>query len=501
MKKKVLFVALMLLGAVQNVNAQEYSKECGTLVVPVIYDNIEAGSDGLLVVTKDKKKGVVDSNNKTIVPIEYDDVDMGKVEENCGGLIVVKKNDNKSKDIYGLFNKDGVLIAPMNKYKSIRIRDMFGYEGMAEVRLLKEIKRQVLHTVEGDDSTVYEIPIIEDGVLLKDGTLLTSYDKMSIENVGLIVVKKEGRKGVLNDKGEIIIPVKYEDIIMKGANGLIKVEAPNQNGGGVKYGVFNNKGEVVVPVGKYESVIIKDSYIVVKKNGKEGILNSKGIEIVPIGMYEECNVRECHDRNQFYVVIKSNRKEGAVNDNGKVFIPIGKYEEFRVLNNNLALVKLNGKSGITDKNGTMLVPIGKYENIVYRYGVLTYSQNGKWGVLGENGNQATPAEYDKIEPARHSIGMALIAKDGKIGAINREGKLIVPLGIYDGAEIANDIVMLNSTDGKVLFNTNGEKVLSVGKYECVESKYGQLTPFIVNANHGLYKIKTVDKKYGVVKLW
>ena len=103
---------------------------------------------------------------------------MGKVEENCGGLIVVKKTDNKSKDIYGLFNKDGVLIAPMNKYKSIRIRDMFGYEGMAEVRLLKEIKRQVLHTVEGDDSTVYEIPIIEDGVLLKDGTLLTSYDKM-----------------------------------------------------------------------------------------------------------------------------------------------------------------------------------------------------------------------------------------------------------------------------------------------------------------------------------
>ena len=40
MKKNVLFVALMLLGAVQNVNAQEYSKECGTLVVPVIYDNI-----------------------------------------------------------------------------------------------------------------------------------------------------------------------------------------------------------------------------------------------------------------------------------------------------------------------------------------------------------------------------------------------------------------------------------------------------------------------------
>lgn len=509
MKKIVLFAAMMLLGAVQIVNAQEDSKECGTLVVPVIYDNVEAGSDGLLVVTKDKKKGVVDSNSKTIVPVEYDDVDMGKVEENCGGLIIVKKSDNKSEIIYGLFNKDGVLIAPMNKYESIRIRDMFGYEGMAEVRILKEIKRQVLHTVEGDDSTVYEIPIIEEGVLLKDGTLLTSYDKMSIENVGLIVVEKEGRKGVLNDKGEIIIPVKYEDIIMKGANGLIEVET-YQNGSR-KYGVYNDKGEVVVPVGKYESIKIKESYIEVKKNKNGGILNSKGIEIVPPGMYEECYVRKCHDRNQYYVVIKSNnKKEGAVNDNGKVFIPIGKYEDFSVFNKNLALVKLNGKSGILDKNGTMLVPIGKYDKLSYSYGMLTYYQNGKWGVLDEKGSQATPAEYDNIEPARHSTGMALVAKDSKIGVINNKGKMIVALGDYNGGAIVGKIGFLKSNQGTMFFNLDGKILSPEGCYEKCKQRYGNLKGYAINnwpiplnpnnSEEGLYCIESSGKN-GIVKLW
>ena len=167
MKKIVLFAAMLLLGAVQNVNAQNEVNDCGTLILPIDYDEIKAGNDGLFVVTKGKKKGVVDSNGKTIVPIEYDVIDLGRVGENCGGLIVVrnqqKRSDNKSEDVYGLYNKDGIMVAPMKKYESIRIE---GYEGMAQVKIFKEMKKVTESTLEGTEKVLYELPITEDGVLL-----------------------------------------------------------------------------------------------------------------------------------------------------------------------------------------------------------------------------------------------------------------------------------------------------------------------------------------------
>ena len=513
MKKIVLFAAMMLLVAGQNVNAQNEVNDCGTVVIPIDYDEIQAGNDGLFVVTKGKKKGVVDSNGKTIVPIEYDVIDLGRVGEDCGGLIVVnkqqKRSDNKT-DIYGLYNKDGVMVAPMGKYERIRIRDEFGFEGMAEVSILKEIKRNVEYTFEGDDSTVYEIPITEDGVLLKNGTILTSYNNMSIEGGGLIEVHKGDLEGVLNDKGEIIVPIQYSTVSLKDSRSLIYVSTPYQSGGRKK-GVYNNKGEVVVPVGKYESIDIKDTYIIVEQNGKKGILNQKGRVIVPIGMYEDCRVRECNERNQYYVAIISNKKEGAVNDNGKAFVPVGKYQRFRVLNDKLlTAVESNGKTGIVDKDGTMLVPIGKYEKLAYRYGVLTYSQNGKWGILDEKGNQVTPAEYDNIEPARHSNGMALVEKDGKFGVINSEGKQIIPSGNYNGGSIMGKIGFLQSNEGTVIFNLDGKILAPMGKYEKSKQQYGDLRGFEINSwpvplnplnsEEGLY-IVTSNGKSGIVKLW
>lgn len=513
MKKIVLFAVMMLLGAVQNVNAQNEVNDCGTLILPIDYDDIKAGNDGLFVVEKDKKKGVINSNGNTIVPIEYDDVDMGRIMENCGGLIVVKKqqkrSDNKTDNIYGLFNKDGVMVAPMGKYESIRIRDRFGFEGMAEVSILKEIKKETEESLGSDKVNVYERRITEDGVLLKNGTLLTSYNSMSIEGNGLIEVHKGDLEGVINDKGEIIVPIQFSTVSLRDSKSLIYVSTPYQSGGRKK-GVYNNKGEVVVPIGKYESIDINDTYMVVGKGGKKGVLNQKGLEIVPIGMYEKCSIREIDEMNHYYIEIESNKQRGALNDNGKVFIPIGKYEDFNVINQDLAIVKSNGGNGIVDKNGTLIVPIGKYDKLIYRYGVLTYSQNGKWGVIDEKGNQATPAEYDNIEPARHSLGIALVTKDGKIGVINSEGKQIVALGDYNGGSIIGKIGFLKSNEGTMIFNLDGKILAPIGKYEKCKQQYGNLTGVEINnwpiplnpsnSDEGLYIVKS-NGRCGIVKLW
>lgn len=511
--KKILFMAsMMLMGVALNVNAQSETGDCGTLIIPIEYDDIDAGNDGLFVVTKGNKKGVVDAKGKTIVPIEYDDIELGKEGENCGGLIVVSnKMDSNSENggdkICGLYNKNGVMVAPL-KYLNIRIRDRYGFEGLAQVTILKGVEKAVEDEIGTNKSHVYEIRSTEHGVLFKDGTLLTSYDNMSISEGGLIEVRKNGKYGVLNKNGEIVVPIKYDLVHIKGNKNLIKVITPYQEGR--KCGVYNSKGQVIVPIGKYESVDVRESYIKVEQNGQKGILSSNGNEIVPVGKYGDVSVYECSDREQYYVEIKTNNKKGAVNDNGKVFIPIGKYEGFRVLNKKLAFVILNGKKGVVDRNGTLIVPFGKYDNLAYDYGVLTYSKNGKWGILGENGNQATPAEYDAFKPARHSHGMALVAKDGKAGVIDCKGNIIIPLDNYTGGSILERVGFLIKDGETIFFNTKGEILAPLGKYEkCVE-KYGKLTGYQINnwpvplnpttETEGLF-IVTSNEKKGVVKLW
>lgn len=515
MRKTLILTAMMLLGAVHNVNAQSETNDGGTLIIPAVYDKIEMGLNGFFVVTKGKKQGVIDSNGKIIVPIQYDFVEMGDERKDCGGLIVVSNEIEKQSDfdrdrIYGLFNIEGVQLAPMDKYDYIGITHGYvGYEGLAKVSILERIYNDTLTEVYEDGTFRNEVikrRYTKDGVVLKDGTLLTSYDSFSIGKGGLIVVGKDGNKGVLNKNGRVIIPIKYEEVYL--SNGLIEVATPYENGGR-KYGVFNNKGEVVIPVGKFESIVINDSYIVVKKGGKKGILNQKGVVIVPIGLYKDCSVSECNEGNMYYIKINNNR-DGAVNDNGKVFIPIGKYESFTVLNKKNALVKLNGKYGIVDINGAMVVQIGKYDNLRYEYGVLIYSQKGKYGVLDEKGNQATPAEYDHIDPARHSTGMALVEKDGKVGVVNSEGKLIVPLGDYSGGAMYGDVGIMTSDDGTLLFNRSGRILAPLGTYEKCRQKYGYLEGYAINkwplplnpinSENGFYRFESKGK-YGIVKLW
>lgn len=514
MKKMVLLSAIMLMGVSLNVNAQNESDDSGTLIIPAVYDRVETGADGMFIVTKGQKQGVIDSNGKVVVPVQYDDVKLGHVYENCGGLIVVtnkveRRSDEGRDNVYGLYNKDGVLIAPMDKYDYIRIRDEYGYDGLAEVWILERIENDTLSEFGTNRYTIEKRRVTKEGVILKDGTLLTSYDNMSVKRGGIIVVKKDGKKGVLNKNGEIIIPIKYADVYMREDSKLIEVETPYQDGGR-KYGVYNEKGEVVVPIGKYKSLSVKREYIEVKKDGRVGILNQKGVEIIPIGMYEECYIEKCDDNIHSYIGISSNGKRGCANMNGKIIIPLGKYDYYNFMDADIAMVKSNNAFGAVDGNGAIVIPIGKYDKLQMKHGVIVNFKNGKYGIMDKKGNQVLPIEYDNIEAARHSNGMALVAKDGKIGVVDGNGRFVIPCGEYIKGAIVGSVGYLKSEEGTMLFNLDGKILAPTGKYEKCQQKYGQLSgydlnkwPIPVNPNksdEGFYVV-TSNGKQGVMKLW
>ena len=511
MKKVFVFAVVMLIMGAKSIYAQNEAND-GILLVPQIYDNIDCNGGSLIIVEKNKKMGVVNSEGKLIIPPEFDDIEVSKGNNDCGGLIKVcnelKDADSKHGERtrnYGLYNSDGnaLIQCDKNDYEAIYIQENgYGFEGIAKVWVFKELKKVILDYIDdgldhSQEDTVWYNRLTKSGVLLENGTLNTSYDDYQVVGKGLIVVGKDRKKGLMNKKGEIIIPIKYDDLdVCK--NYMVRVEGNGANGKG--RGILDDKGNILIPIGKYKNMDIGMECLIVENNKQKGALSLKGVQVIPFGVYDKLYEKECEDNRNHYICVYKDGKIGAANCNGKVFIPCGKYDRYEVLDNNLALVSLNSKKGLINRNGIVIVPVGKYADIKYKYGVLYYSQNGKYGVLDKKGKQATLAIYDEIEPERHSDGIAYVKKSEKTGIIDCEGHIIMPLGDYISGRMYDDVGILKSNEGTVFFLKDGKILSNYGKFEEAEKKYGVLKVLKLNANEGLF-VSEKNTQKGIVKLW
>jgi len=517
--KKVMFIsAMMLIFGVKSVYAQEEAN-CGTLFVPQVYDGIFNDGGNLIIVEKNGKKGVINSEGKQIVPLEYDGVEVAHGKNDCGGLIEVHKiNKNadsthgEKRKYYGLYNSDGSVLIQCDKndYESINIQSNkgYGYEGLAEVHVFEKLEIDSIYDMvfqkqaNGIDNEIdYVLKSIKytrltkSGVLLENGTLNTSYDDYRIYGKGLITVRKNNKEGLLNKKGEIIIPVIYDDL-KPYANNMVEVKLDGKG-----RGLLDVKGKKIVPIGRYKSLDVNPERVIVENsNRQKGVLSLNGEVVIPMGLYDRIYEESCKNGKNHYLSVEKGGKSGAASLNGKIFVPCGKYDSFKVLDNNLTIIEMNKKKGLINRTGIVVVPVGKYSDIRYEYGVLYYSQNGKYGILDKKGKQATLAIYDVIKPERHSDGIAKVRKGEKAGVIDCEGHVIMPLGDYIDGKLHDDVGMLKSNEGTVFFLKDGKILSNYGKYEEAEKKFGALRVLKVTANEGLF-VSEKNTQKGIVKLW
>lgn len=68
---------------------------------------------------------------------------------------------------------------------------------------------------------------------------------------------------------------------------------------------------------------------------------------------------------------------------------------------------------------------GIASNVPYEKSVLTYKENGKYGLINYEGKRITKPIYDEINGLENKEGEMLVKKDGKYGAINSKGAIII----------------------------------------------------------------------------
>ena len=326
------------------------------------------------------------------------------------------------------------------------------------------------------------------------------YDTIRYFKNGFYAIVKDSIAGLINCKGETILPVNYTYINIdntktiqledyKGIKSIYDIKTKQFSfpySQFVKQIVYVSKEP---PYTKYilsntNGVAVSDTFMsimpfisgraLVKKDSSVGFIDYK-----------------CHFTEE---PLFKNSQIGSCDINGFYFI------------------KKDNLLGLLDSSYNLIIPI-KYEKIICTYmGYLIAKKNGKYGIISFKDKVLMPFEYDELSSV--SLSKIVIAKKGKYyGLISTEKKKVVTPFIYDEIKDiyyergtgGTDCTFVNSGfnelcwDGYEIISTIGFSAEKDGKHYIISPNGEKSTEGEFDREyHVKYLIKLGDK-YGVIE--
>lgn len=290
--------------------------------------------------------------------------------------------------------------------------------------------------------------------------LLEQYDHIDGFHEGLAAVWTKGGVGFIDIYGEMAISPRYE----------------------------KNASES----GLYEVYRFSEGVSVYFENGKYGFIDKLGYTVISADYKKLLPINECVS------AAKLNEKWGFINHRGRVFIPFI-YDYAQNFHEGICWVKENEKYGCIDQSGQIIIPFSNKYHIVNPFhcnvsvfGTFDTEDNSyKYGVISKKGekildpiysyvsdfneNLASTAQRTYIDTSgktvlylpqyeklcKFSNGRALVRYDGKWGAIDISGELVIPT-IYDECNNFNNNYAAVKKENKWGYiDKNGEVVLPI----------------------------------------
>uniref|UniRef100_UPI0039EA1F20 WG repeat-containing protein n=1 Tax=Clostridium perfringens TaxID=1502 RepID=UPI0039EA1F20 len=270
------------------------------------------------------------------------------------------------------------------------------------------------------------------------------------------VTDKNGNVGLIDEDGNIIIEPSYNHISPFEKDVAIFINDGN-------YGVINRKGEIELePI--YESITnLGDGYLNVKPDEyTDYIYDSNGQLILEAtnnyiddSLLDTTNSIIEYLGEDLFAIKNENNKVKVVNKENEVLIP---YES------NYSKVKLS-------KDDVLIVE--KMESI-----------NASVQYLKLNGEPLINDIFERAYPFQD--GIAVVVKDNKAGAIDKNGKEVIKFEFDNLSQFENGVSIANLSNNYGIINSEGEFT--------VEPKY----KVILNALYNELYIAELDGKYGVI---
>lgn len=368
-----------------------------------------------------------------------------KDQENGCGYINLK-GDLVIPQIYDIYSgdfHDGLAktqlkdkIAYINKSGKIAFPSEYSYSSESDFKngvalVSKNCKRY-------DDYGVCETYLIDtkgQNLLPKDCVIERSFPE---ENYHVIRNLKIQLKGVINNKGNIIVPLDYSDV-------------------GNYEGPFD-----WISVSKYN----KDDYEMSGFYDRAGKKMTEPIYSI-CGTYTD----ELNPKSETYICIENQNSEGrgVLNKNGKAILP-PIYENVELSDGIFVVSKLDGKAtiggaynlscGYLNEDGSILIPLKFVGCSPFSQGFATVTDNLGTKIINKKGEIVKDLANNFESVSQFSHGYANVGKNEKQGIINIRGEITVPL-IYDYIYHYNDVIQVKNGDQYGIINASGKIIVPI----------------------------------------
>ena len=324
------------------------------------------------------------------------------------------------------------------------------------------------------------------GIINKKGETIVPFEYHNMLYCGLyddnyIIVHKYLKRGVINLKNEIVIPIKYDHIFQYGPN-IFRVKV------GKKYGLVNDKDETVVPI-IYDSIDrmgYNSGIYRLRLDNKYGLFNINGKDTGLIYDYIVCT-------GDKLIRVQLDDTWGFINQNFEEVIPIiyerawdfedsfalemedgewyflfymseeEKQEQKEEMKEHSWLYKLTNKIFNTFNNYVKIPVKEQISNRSLLGEHMSHFVRTKKGdlyihdyITARNESALVPIEIDEVSYFDDN-GYAEVRKDGKYGLINADGEFVIPC-IYDELRrlknIQYAVVRINDKWGAVDLQNN-----------------------------------------------
>ena len=308
-----------------------------TTLIPCIYESLgKYSADSYIRATLKGKKGMIDSQNKIIIPFEYSKVGNPCHTSNGNSIVWVEK-DGK----LGIYNDDGKELQPCDIDKAYILTEYNSIE--------------LSYT---DCPSTDYIYIVRNGLtgLISGSTFETiipcMYEHLSPIKSNKAFYKVNGKWGIIDANNKTIQLAIYDNVEIDGST-LSEQKMPSmafqsnmyvRNNG--KVGMLKANGEDFIPV-KYDSLgMYSDNMLVAKVGDKYGFLNEEGKESVPFVYSQAHNYSE-----GLAAVVNENGKYLFIDKSGNVTIKPKEYDRVDNFQNGTCKVYRKDKVWEIDREG------------------------------------------------------------------------------------------------------------------------------------------------------
>ncbi len=405
----------------------------GKKVTNAIYDEISSINykEGTFLVKQDDKVGVVNMKGTVLINTEYETITSDNyyneaTKNKTTGFIVSKKTEDGYR--YGYINYRGKVILNPEYTELERVTQI------------------------PSEEDIYFIAF-KDGQagLLKNNEVILNYEYEDFEynaQNNIFIVQRNGKKGVVTDKGEITIRPEYDNILFGGmylnavrgdetfifdAKGLriqtenvSMTETDNPN-----YYIAIDKNDIYKLVDATGRTLLDDNYtyiedlpgnyFIVARDGKNGVIDNYGNVVVElkytsIFRFNDTNLLQAEISETKTIELYNMQMQKVASMDGA---SITQYKKSDAVTQEYIMLASANNLEYYDVEGNLLDP----KNIFPSNQVLAKKIGDKWGFVDRTGNEVVAGIYDMVTDL-NEYGYAGIQKDGKWGVVDKMGTVI-----------------------------------------------------------------------------